>query len=144
MQWILMLLVFIGGVGVAIQSSVNGGLGQKIGVFEGAFVSFLVGTVVLFIVMLFFGRGNIIQVFQVPKWQLTGGLLGAFFVSVMVLSVPRIGVGAAIFTLISAQLIASSLIDHYGWLGMRQIPLDGQRIAGMVLMLIAIILYTKK
>ncbi|QAS51065.1 DMT family transporter [Halobacillus litoralis] len=144
MQWILMLLVFIGGVGMAIQSSVNGGLGQKIGVFEGAFVSFLVGTVVLFIVMLFFGRGNIIQVFQVPKWQLTGGLLGAFFVSVMVLSVPRIGVGAAIFTLISAQLIASSLIDHYGWLGMRQIPLDGQRIAGMVLMLVAIILYTKK
>ncbi|MGP4076700.1 DMT family transporter [Halobacillus sp. K22] len=143
MQWLLMLLVFIGGIGVAIQSSVNGGLGQKIGVFEGAFTSFLVGTVVLFLVMLFFGKGNLVNVFQVPKWQLLGGVLGAFFVSTMVLAVPRIGVGAAIFTLISAQLIASSLIDHFGWLGMKQIPLDGQRIAGMALMIIAILLYTK-
>ncbi|SFG18734.1 transporter family-2 protein [Halobacillus alkaliphilus] len=143
MQWLLMLLVFIGGIGVAVQSSVNGGLGQKIGVFEGAFTSFLVGTVVLFLVMLFFGKGNIMNVFQVPKWQLLGGVLGAFFVSTMVLAVPRIGVGAAIFTLISAQLIASSLIDHFGWLGMKQIPLDGQRIAGMALMIIAILLYTK-
>ncbi|ASF37839.1 EamA-like transporter family protein [Halobacillus halophilus] len=143
MHLLLMLLVFIGGIGVAVQSSVNGGLGQKIGVFEGAFTSFLVGTVVLFLVMLFFGKGNIVNVFQVPKWQLLGGVLGAFFVSTMVLAVPRIGVGAAIFTLISAQLIASSLIDHFGWLGMKQIPLDGQRIAGMALMIIAILLYTK-
>ncbi|MFZ0371525.1 MAG: DMT family transporter [Halobacillus sp.] len=143
MQLLLMLLVFIGGIGVAVQSSVNGGLGQKIGVFEGAFTSFLVGTVVLFLVMLFFGKGNIVNVFQVPKWQLLGGVLGAFFVSTMVLAVPRIGVGVAIFTLISAQLIASSLIDHFGWLGMKQIPLDGQRIAGMALMIIAILLYTK-
>ncbi|ARI77820.1 DMT family transporter [Halobacillus mangrovi] len=144
MQWLLMLLVFIGGVGVAIQSTVNGGLGQKIGVFEGAFVSFLVGTVALFLVMLFFGRGNLLNVFQVPKWQLLGGLLGAFYVSTMVLSVPRIGVAAAIITLITAQLIASSLIDHYGWFGMPQIQLDGQRIAGMVLMIIAVILFTKR
>lgn len=144
MQWLLIILVFIGGVGVAIQSTVNGGLGQKIGVFEGAFVSFLVGTVTLFLVMLFFGRGNIIHVFQVPKWQLIGGMLGAFFVSTMVLSVPRIGVGAAIFTLITAQIITSSLIDHFGWLGMKEIPLDWQRIAGIALMVIAILLYTKK
>ncbi|GGD25350.1 DMT family transporter [Pontibacillus salipaludis] len=144
MQFLVMLMVFVGGIGVAVQSSVNGGLGQKIGVFEGAFVSFLVGAVTLFLVMLFFGKGNIVQVFSVPKWQLIGGVLGAFFVSTMVLAVPRIGVGAAIFTLISAQLIASSLIDHFGWLGMKQIPLDWSRVSGMVLMIVAIILYTKK
>ncbi|MCD5323400.1 MULTISPECIES: DMT family transporter [Pontibacillus] len=144
MQFLIMLMVFVGGIGVAVQSSVNGGLGQKIGVFEGAFVSFLVGTVTLFMVMLFFGKGNIVQVFHVPKWQLIGGMLGAFFVSAMVLAVPRIGVGAAIFTLVSAQLIASSLIDHFGWFGLKQIPLDSSRIAGMILMIIAVILYTKK
>ncbi len=143
MQWLLMALVFLGGIGVAVQASVNGGLGQKIGVFEGAFVSFLVGTVTLFLVMLFFGRGNLLQVFQVPKWQLLGGLMGAFFVSIMVISVPRIGAGAAIFTVVSAQLIASSLIDHFGWLGVKQIPLDGQRIIALLLMIIAITLYTK-
>ncbi|MYL51823.1 EamA-like transporter family protein [Pontibacillus yanchengensis] len=144
MQWVMMLLIFIGGIAVSVQSSVNGGLGQKVGVFEGAFVSFLVGTVALFLIMLFFGKGNLLQVFQVPKWQLLGGLLGAFYVSTMVLAVPRVGVGAAIFTLITAQLITSSLIDHFGWLGMKQIPLDWQRIAGMGLMIVAILLYTKR
>ncbi len=144
MNWIMMILVFFGGLAVAVQSAINGNLGQKIGVFEGGFVSFLVGTVTLFLIMLFFGRGNIVEVFQVPKWQLLGGVLGAFFVSSMVLAVPRLGVGAALFTVIVAQLTMSSLIDHFGWLGMKQIPLDWNRLAGLGLMIVAIILYTRK
>ncbi|KGX86537.1 MULTISPECIES: DMT family transporter [Pontibacillus] len=144
MNWIMMILVFCGGLAVAIQSAINGNLGQKIGVFEGAFVSFLVGTVTLFLIMLFFGRGNIVDAFQVPKWQLLGGVLGSFFVSSMVLAVPRVGVGAALFTVIVAQLTMSSLIDHFGWLGMKQIPLDWNRLAGLGLMIVAIILYTRR
>lgn len=144
MNWVMMILVFFGGIGVAVQSGINGGLGKKIGVLEGGFVSFLIGTVTLFLVMLFFGKGNVLEALNVPKWQLIGGLLGAFFVSSMVLAVPRIGVGSALFTVIVAQLLASSMIDHFGWLGMKQIPLDGQRLVGLGLMIIAIIIYTKK
>ncbi|WP_349408329.1 DMT family transporter [Pseudalkalibacillus sp. SCS-8] len=144
MNWIIIITVFMGGVAVAVQASINGGLGKQIGVIEGAFLSFLIGTVSLLIIMLLFGKGNVFQVSTVPKWQLIGGILGAFYVYTMVLSVPKIGVAAALVTVIAAQLIASSLIDHFGLLGMKQIPIDGQRIVGFILLLAALFLITKK
>ncbi|MGM7702591.1 DMT family transporter [Pseudalkalibacillus sp. Hm43] len=144
MNWIIIITVFMGGVAVAVQASINGGLGKQIGVIEGAFLSFLIGTVSLLIIMLVFGKGNILQASTVPKWQLTGGILGAFYVYTMVLSVPRIGVAAVLVTVIAAQLIASSLIDHFGLLGVKQIPIDGQRIFGFILLLAALFFITKK
>ncbi len=144
MNWIIIITVFMGGVAVAVQASINGGLGKQIGVIEGAFLSFLIGTVSLLIIMLIFGKGNVLQASNVPKWQLTGGILGAFYVYTMVLSVPRIGVAAVLVTVIAAQLIASSLIDHFGLLGVKQIPIDGQRILGFALLLAALFLITKK
>lgn len=140
----MMLLIFIAGIGVAVQSTVNGALGARIGVFEGAFVSFFVGTITLFLVMLFFGKGNVIEMFQVPKWQLIGGVIGAFYISSMVLAVPRLGVGASIFALVTAQLIMSSFVDHFGWFGMKQIPLDWSRISALLLMVAALFLYIRK
>ena len=144
MNWIILFTVFLGGVAVAVQASINGGLGKHIGVVEGAFLSFLIGTITLFVIMLIFGKGNVFLATEVPRWELVGGILGAFYVYTMVLSVPRIGVAAALVAVIAAQIITSSLIDHFGWLGMKQIPIDGQRILGFVFLLAALYLITKK
>ncbi|EPR29920.1 putative membrane spanning protein [Geobacillus sp. WSUCF1] len=92
MKWVWMLLALTAGMAVSVQAGVNGGLGKRIGVLEGAFVSFLIGTIVLFLVQLFFGKGELLAMFSTPKWQLTGGILGAFYVFVMVLIVPKVGV----------------------------------------------------
>ena len=74
------LLALIGGMALAMQGQINGGLGKKVGVIEGSFISFSVGTLALLFILLFFGSGNISAVSTVPKWQIIGGLLGAFFV----------------------------------------------------------------
>ena len=89
------LLALIGGMALATQGQINGGLGKKVGVFEGSFISFSVGTLALLFILLFFGTGNISALSTVPKWQLTGGLLGAFYVVVQVIVVPKIGVSAS-------------------------------------------------
>ncbi len=78
MKWVWMLLALTAGMAVSVQAGVNGGLGKRVGVLEGAFISFLIGTVVLFLVQLFLGKGELLAMFSVPKWQLTGGILGAF------------------------------------------------------------------
>ena len=85
------LLALIGGIAVAFQSQINGGLGKKVGVIEGAFINFSVGTLALLFILLFFGQGDISAISTVPKWQLIGGLLGAFFVVIQVVTVPKIG-----------------------------------------------------
>lgn len=144
MNWILLLLVFIAGTATSFQAGVNGALGKKVGVVEAGFISFLIGTLFMTILLLLTRKGNISGVFQVPKWQLTGGLMGSFYIMVMVVAVPRIGIAAALITLIAGQLTSSTLIDHFGIIGDRQIPLDWKRIAGLVLMGIAILLFYRK
>src|SRR4051794_32482223 len=110
MNWIILLLVFLAGTATSIQAGVNGTLGKKVGAIEAAFISFVVGTIFLSILMFFMRKGNIMSALETPKWQLTGGLLGAIYILIMVNAVPRIGIAAALVTLVAGQLITSTLI----------------------------------
>ncbi|PLR86444.1 DMT family transporter [Bacillus sp. V33-4] len=141
MKWIFPVLSFIGGVAVAFQAQINGGLGKKAGALEGAFISFVIGTLALFFLVLFFGKGNLGAVFSVPKWQLFGGLLGAFYVSVMIFAVPNIGVAPALVAVIAGQLIFGVLIDHFGWFGGKPIPIDTKKIIAMFLLFCSLFLF---
>lgn len=144
MNWIVLILVLIAGVATSIQAGVNGFLGRKVGIIEAALISFSVGTVFLFIIYLITRKGQLQAALEVPKWQLTGGLLGACYIMIMVVAVPRIGIAAAVITLIAGQLASSTLIDHFGIMGAKQIPLDYKRIIGLALMGVSIYLFYKK
>ena len=85
---ILLLIIFVSGVLVALQPSVNARLAQKIGLIESSTVSFLVGTTFLFLLSMLFGQGSFRALPQATWWELTGGLMGAFFVSAVILVVP--------------------------------------------------------
>jgi len=137
-------MVLAAGAATSIQAGVNGALGKKVGIIEAAFVSFLVGTIFMFIIFLFARKGNIQNVLEVPKWQLTGGLLGALYIMIMVNAVPRIGMAAALITLIVGQMTASTLIDHFGLIGDKNIPIDIKRICGLILMGVAVYLFYRK
>ncbi len=138
------MLAMIGGMALAVQGQINGGLGKKIGVIEGSFVSFAVGTLVLLFILLFFGNGNLLAVGEVPKWQLIGGLLGAFFVMVQIMVVPKIGVSAALIAVIVGQLIFGAIIDHFGLFGGNRYPVDKQKMLAILLMFFALFLYIKR
>nr|WP_281391678.1 DMT family transporter [Bacillus benzoevorans] len=138
------LLALIGGMGLAAQGQINGGLGRKIGVIESAFMNFAVGTLVLLLILIFFGNGNISAVTTVPKWQIIGGLLGSFFVLIQVLVVPKIGVSTTFIAVIVGQIILSVIIDHFGLFGGNRFPIDKQKMIAILLMLAALFLYIKK
>jgi len=144
MNWLLAGLAMLGGVCVGLQAAINGQLGKKIGSLEGAFVSFAVGTLSLLLVMIFFGKGNVLSVMNLPKWQLTGGLLGAVYVVVSVLAVPKIGVATTLMAVVSGQLLMSAIIDHYGLISGQQIPFDWKRALALILMAAALYLFTKR
>lgn len=138
------LLALIGGMAIAMQGQINGGLGKKVGVIEGSFISFSVGTLALLFILLFFGSGNISAISTVPKWQLIGGLLGAFYVIVQVIVVPKIGVSASLMAVIVGQIILGAVIDHFGFFGGNRFPIDKQKMIAIVLLLFSLFLYTKK
>ncbi|MFD0048669.1 DMT family transporter [Actinomycetes bacterium NPDC127524] len=144
MKIIFPLLALAGGIAIAFQSQINGGLGKKTGAIEASFISFAIGALALFFVLIFFGKGHVSAVSAVPKWQLIGGLLGAFYVSVMVFTVPSIGVAQTLVAVIAGQIITGAVIDHLGLLGGNQISLDAKRITAILLLLVSLYLFNKK
>ena len=141
---LLMLLIACGGVAVAIQPSINARLAQKTGFLEAATISFAVGTMALLLISLVSGQGSFRRIVEVPWWQLSGGLFGAFFVTMTIVGVPRIGTTAVLALTIASQLTAGMVMDHYGVFGMRGIPVDAKRIIGIALLLIGVFLVCKR
>lgn len=128
--------MFCGGMAVAVQPSINGRLAQRVGAIESSCISFAVGTLILFIVVLLGGRiGNLRGVADASWWELTGGLFGAAFVTLTIVIVPRIGTASAMAATIAAQLITGLLLDQLGIFGFRAIPMDGKRALGVALLL---------
>lgn len=137
------LMVVLGGLLSGIQAPVNSALSKKIGNFEGALTSFFFGTAILAVVVLVFGKGDLRGVLTVPKWQLVGGFLGAYFVTAMILAVPKIGVAAAIFAAIVGQMVMGIVIDNFGFFGVQRIPFDTYRLVGIILMTVSLLLIFK-
>lgn len=134
-NYILYLLMLCGGIVVAVQPTVNARLARFTGVLESSCISFAVGTVALFITVLLAGRGDLRGVAAASWWELSGGLMGAFFVTMTIFVVPRIGTAAAMAAIIAGQLATGILMDHFGLLGGRHIPLDSSRVIGVVFLM---------
>lgn len=134
-----LLLVFLmacGGLAVAIQPSINTRLAQKVGSYESSLISFAVGTLALAVLVLIAGRGNLRNLADASWWELTGGLIGAYFVTMTIVAVPRLGTLAVMAIIIAGQLGAGALLDQYGAFGLRQIPLTPLRGVGILLLCI--------
>ncbi len=141
--WLIVLMV-AGGVAVAVQPSINARLAEKTGFLLAATISFTVGAIVLLLVSLSTRQGSFRRVSEVDWWQLSGGLFGAFFVTMTIIGVPRIGTTAVLALTIVSQLVAGLLMDHYGLFGMRGIPLDYKRLLGVVLLLLGVALICRR
>ena len=130
----MLLLMVCGGMAVAIQPSINARLAQKIGPYESSLISFAVGTLAMLLIVLVAGRGNLRALGGASWWELTGGFLGAFFVTLTIVAVPRLGTTAVMAAVIAGQLITGATMDHLGAFGLRQIPLSPLRSLGILML----------
>jgi transporter family-2 protein len=145
-NYFFIFLALLAGMAMPTQATVNSKLAMSVeNPVVAAFISFAVGTVVLFVYILLTGipLNNLVYAKEAPLIAWTGGFLGAFFVSVMVLVVPRIGVAFAFSLAIGGQMLVTLLIDHFGWLGVPEKPINLWRVAGAALITIGVILIRK-
>lgn len=73
-----------------------------------------------------------------------GGLLGAVYVTGVVLAAPRIGAANALAFIVGGQFIMAIIIDHYGWMQLPVNPISIYRVAGIILLLAGVYLIQKK
>ncbi len=139
--WLAMLAIVAIGAILPLQGLVNARLATALhGPVMAAFVSFLVGSVVLGAWLLVARTPwGAAPDARFPAWIWVGGVLGAVYVAVFTLLIPRVGAAAAICLAVLGQVVASMLLDHYGVL-QAQRPADWTRITGAVLVLLGVVL----
>lgn len=141
------LLPIFAGIAITIQSGINSQLRAAIQhPLMAAFISFVVGTVALAL-LLVFSRSALPELAQYSsvKWyQYSGGLLGAFVVTVTLLAVSQIGAANMFVLIIAGQLTTAVVMDHFGILGLRENPITLQKFIGILLLVCGAYIVNKK
>jgi transporter family-2 protein len=124
----------VGGL-IALQAPINSGLGRAVGTLPAATISFTIGTVLLVAILAASGQiGNVSGAVDVRAYYLVGGLLGAAYVTTVLLTVRTLGAGGVTAATVAGQLTSSVIIDRLGVLGLPQTPITVGRVAGIVLL----------
>jgi transporter family-2 protein len=131
---------------VGMQAPINSRLGRSVGSVEAATFSFLVGTAALVLILLVArgGIGGLGHVGRAPWWALVGGLLGAVYVSVALVAVRTLGASGLTAVVIGGQLAISVVIDRFGLLGVARQSVGAQRILGLALLAVGVVLVVRK
>jgi transporter family-2 protein len=131
----VVLTAMVGGL-LALQAPINSGLGKAIGTFQGAFISFGTGTVILAVIagLARGGYGQIAEVRTLAPQYLLGGVLGACYVSTILVTVRTLGAGGVVAAAIAGQLAASMLVDQFGLLGVDKDPISAMKVVGVLLL----------
>jgi bacterial/archaeal transporter family-2 protein len=129
------LTAVVGGM-IALQAPINSNLGKRIGTLPAASLSFAIGTALLVVLALVFGGGfgRIGEVRHLSWVYLTGGLLGAAYVTTVLLTVRSLGAGGVTAATIAGQLTAAVIVDQLGILGLEKQVVSAPRVAGIVLL----------
>lgn len=144
--YFFLLLAAVAGAMLPIQAGLNAKMGKAVGdPVYASLISFVVGALVLFVYALI-AKVDLTQITQAgtAHWSVwTAGLLGAFYVTAVIMLVPKIGVALTFGLVVTGQLGLSLVLDHYGLLGLPVHPVNWQRIAGILLTIGGVVLIRK-
>lgn len=146
MTWLWCVAAFLAGALVSVQTGINTQLGRQLGQpLQAAFVSFVIGTLALAISLpiLRVSYPAPGRVFAVGLPLLSGGVLGGIFVFSMIALGSRLSAAVLVGLVVGGQLIASLVLDHFGWLGFPQHALSVPRMIGAGLIVAGVLLIRK-
>ena len=131
---------------VGMQAPINARLGRQVGSLQAATVSFLIGTAALLLIAAVSSGGltGIGHANRAPWWALLGGLLGAFYVVVALITVRTLGVSSLTAIVVAAQLAIAVAIDRFGLLGIAKQHIAAPRIVGLVLLVVGAVLVVRR
>ena len=111
---------------LALQGPINSQLGKTIGNQQAAFFSFLTGTIILAVIagLVKGGYGQIAEAKSLAPQYLIGGVLGACYVSTVIVTVRTLGAGGIVAATIAGQLTMGVIIDQFGLLGLDKDPIS--------------------
>ncbi|HEV3229023.1 MAG TPA: DMT family transporter [Solirubrobacteraceae bacterium] len=139
------LLTALAGGLVALQAPINSRLGKTVGTFPAASISFVVGLIALVVIVFLTGQGfgKVGEVRHLPWWGLLGGVLGAAYVSTVLVTVRSLGAGGVTAATIAGQLALAVVIDQFGLVGVTRHGVSAGRLAGVALLAAGVFLVVR-
>lgn len=143
----LIVCSLVVGTSLASQAGLNAQLREGLSSpIQAAFISFLVGTIILGALCLQQGQPWFTKasMSNIPWWAWFGGALGAFNIAMSIYLAPKLGAVAFAVSIVCGQIIASLVLDQNGWLGFPKIEMTVNRILGASLIVMGVLLVAKK
>ena len=147
MQVFLYAFTVVTGVLNAVQPGLNTTLNRSL---DQPFVAAMTVTLVSFASLLLAGlvAGRLAlpdggAFASVPWWGWFGGTLGAVYVLAQLFVAPRIGAAAFMGLAVTAAIVTSVALDHFGLIGFEEHPAGFGRLAGAALMIVGVLLVAR-
>ncbi|WP_426780934.1 DMT family transporter [Pseudomonas syringae] len=137
------VLAFLAGVVLPFQAASNATVGRVLGHFLwGALVSLIVSVAVIItaLIVLRVPVPDFGKALQGPWWLWIGGFLGAIYVGGAASLIPKLGAGGFLLLVVAGQIIASVVVDHFGFMGLTAKPVNIAKIVGVMLILGGVVL----
>ncbi|MGO4572483.1 DMT family transporter [Microvirga sp. 2TAF3] len=137
-----LLGIVAGGAMLAAQAPVNAALARALGdPLLAACVSFGIGFAILFIISALRGAWPLGSALAAaPWWSWIGGLMGAFYVAIVIWGVPQLGVVSTVAALVLGQLVAALILDAIGAFGLPIHAITWQRLLATALIFSGLVL----
>ena len=138
------ILGFLAGVGLPIQTSVNTRLRKKVGSpYNASLVSFVVALLFLSALLLITGQGlhiPLAQLLNEPAWIWIGGICGLVFLTGNILLFSKLGGVQTVVLPVLGQILMGLIIDNFGLFYSQKTPLSVFRIASAVMVILGVVL----
>ena len=140
----LVLTLAVGAL-IAFQPPANAALARYVGDLGAAFTSLLISTALVGIVLVVAGDpAELRGLSSLRPEHLLGAIGGAAIVFVTIVVVGPLGAAGVAAALVTTQLAASALIDHFAVLGVEKAGLSAGRLLGVALLIAGTVLVTAR
>jgi transporter family-2 protein len=137
------LLTVGAGVSVFIQQALNANLRAELNSAAwSGFMSYFLGVVfmVCLAVAIRDPAPSANTIARVPWWAWSGGIFGAIFIALSIVTIPKLGGAGYIALLVTGQMIAGLMFDQFGGLGIPERQIDLPRLLGVALLVGGVVL----
>ncbi|AIO34603.1 hypothetical protein DM39_4707 [Burkholderia cenocepacia] len=135
---LLSILTIVAGVSLMTQQVLNANLrGALNSAAWSGFASYALGLACMAVLALVLRESlpSSALAARIPWWAFSGGLFGAIFIALAIFTIPKLGAATFLVLVVTGQMLASMTIDHFGWFGLVQRPVDVSRLVGIALLI---------
>ena len=143
-RWVALLVMALAGGVVALQPAMNAGMSRATGSLPAALLSFSVGLLAIGAVVVISGQlAGLTQAPGVPWYYWLGGLCGAVWITLSLITVKSLGAGGVVAATIAGQLTGAVIADRLGILGLEQTAITPSRLIGVALLIAGTLLIVR-